>query len=326
MLTLFGQVIWPASITYLCAMMALSLCQTYWQIMLIQGLLMGGVSGFMQFPAFAAVSQYFEKNRAGALGLVVSGSSIGGIVIPIALSKLLNSSSLGFGWSVRILGFIILPLIAFACVTVKARIPPRKSNFWLISAYKSPRFIILITALFFMFFGMLTPMFYLPTYAVTRGVSSTLSGDLLSILNAASTFGRIIMGIFADKYGRFNLFALGGVVTGTIVCCMDSATSTAGLIMFAIAFGFSSGSIISGATTSFSICPDDARDIGTYMGMGMAISGLGGLIGPPITGVLVGTAGGFFEVSMFSGSMCLFGGFLVLVGKMFTAKGFLGRT
>lgn len=286
---------------------------------------MGCVMGFMQFPAFAAVSQYFEKNRAGALGLAVSGSSIGGIVIPIALSKMLNSSSLGFGWSVRILGFIILPLMAFACVSIKARLPPRKTEFWLVSAYKDSRFVVLIIALFFMFFGMLTPMFYLPTYAITQGMSPTLSGYLLSILNAASTFGRIIMGLLADRYGRLNLFALGGAVTGIIVFCMDSATSNAGLIVYSICFGFASGTIISGASAAFSICPQDARNIGTYMGMGMAISGLGTLIGPPINGAIVGTYGGFFQVSMFSGAMCLFGGILVFVAKMLTEQGLWGK-
>lgn len=107
--------------------------------------------GFLQLPAFAAVSQYFDKNRAAALGLAVSGSSIGGIIMPIALSKMLNGSSLGFGWSVRVIGFLILPFITFACVAIKARLPARKTNFWIMSAYREPRFIMLTIAMFFMF-------------------------------------------------------------------------------------------------------------------------------------------------------------------------------
>jgi MFS family permease len=307
-------------------MMMLSLCKTYWQFMIVQGVLMGILMGLLQFPAFAAVSQYFQKKRAAALGLAVSGSSIGGIIIPIVLSKLLNGTSLGFGWSVRIIGFIILPFMAFSCVTVKARLPPRVSQFWLTSAYKSTNFLMLILGLFFMFIGMTTPLFYLPTYAVSQGMGTTLSGYLLSILNAASTFGRILVGILADKYGRLNMFAIGGVVSGIVVFCMNSATSNAGLIVYSVAFGFASGTIISGASAAFSVCPKDPRDIGTYMGMGMAISGLGALIGPPINGAIVGRYGGFFEVSMFSGAMCLFGGLVVIVAKASTKQGLLGRT
>lgn len=304
--------------------MILSLCNSYWQIMLVQGVLMGSIMGFLQFPAFAAVSQYFDKKRAAALGIVVSGSSIGGIVIPIALSKMLNSSTVGFGWSVRTIGFLILPFMLFACLTIKARLPSRSTAFWIPAAYKEVKFIILIVSLFFMFVGMFTPLFFLPTYAVSRGMDPTLAGYLLAITNASSTFGRVIPGVLADKYGRLNIFSLGGVTTGIVIFCMNSAATDAALIVYAVVFGFVSGTIISGASAAFSLCPKDPRDIGTYMGMGMSISSLGGLIGPPVNGAFVDRYGSFFEVSMFSGSMCLFGGLVALISKHFTAEGLLG--
>ncbi|EFE35067.1 uncharacterized protein ARB_06023 [Trichophyton benhamiae CBS 112371] len=288
------------------------------------GVLMGSIMGFLQFPAFAAVSQYFDKKRAAALGIVVSGSSIGGIVIPIALSKMLNSSTVGFGWSVRTIGFLILPFMLFACLTVKARLPSRSTAFWIPAAYKEVKFIILIVSLFFMFVGMFTPLFFLPTYAVSRGMDPTLAGYLLAITNASSTFGRVIPGVLADKYGRLNIFSLGGVTTGIVIFCMNSAATDAALIVYAVVFGFVSGTIISGASAAFSLCPKDPRDIGTYMGMGMSISSLGGLIGPPVNGAFVDRYGSFFEVSMFSGSMCLFGGLVALISKHFTTEGLLG--
>lgn len=306
-------------------MMMLSLCKVYWQVMLVQGVLQGIVMGLLQFPAFAAVSQYFEKNRAAALGLVVSGSSIGGIIIPIALSKMLNESSLGFGWSIRIIGFLILPFITFACLSIKARLPPRKTQLWLLSAYKDPRFIVLIAAMFFMLFSMFTPLFYLPSYAVSHGMRPSLAGYLLSIVNAASTFGRIIPGILADKYGRLNMLSVGGVATGIIIFCMSSVTSNAGFIVYSVFIGFFSGTIISGATAALSILPPSPRDVGTYMGMGTAIAGFGGLIGPPVNGVMVDKYGGFFEVSMLSGSMCVFGGLVVLSSKLLTKEGLFGK-
>lgn len=321
------QVIRPAAIVYVFAMMMLSLCKTYWQIMLVQGILMGIVSGFLQLPAFAAVSQYFEKNRAASLGLVMSGSSIGGIVMPLILSKMLNGSSLGFGWSVRVIGFLIMPFMLFACVGVKARLPPRETQFWTLSAFKDIRFVLLIVALFFLFFGMFTPFFYLPSYAVSQGMDPTLAGYLLAILNASSTFGRIIPGVLADKYGRINAFALGGVMTGIVIFCMNSATTNAGLIVYSIFFGFCSGTIISGAGAAFSLCPKDVRDVGTYLGMGLAISGFGGLIGPPVNGAIVNAYnGGYFEVSMFSGVLCLLGGIIAILAKRFTPQGILGNT
>ncbi|EPE32528.1 MFS general substrate transporter [Glarea lozoyensis ATCC 20868] len=322
---LFGSwSIRPAAVLYFFAIMMLSLCKTYWQFMLVQGILQGLVMGCLQFPAFAAVSQYFDKKRAVALGVVVSGSSIGGIIIPLVVSKLLNGSSLDFGWSIRIIGFLILPFMIFACVTVTARLPPRKSTFWLPKAFKEAKYLILIAALFFMFFGMFTPFYYLPTYAVTRGMNPTLAGYMLSIINATSTFGRILPALLADKYGRINMFSIGGIVCGITIFCMDLATNNTGLIIYSAVFGFASGTIISGASAAFSGCSNDSRNIGTYMGMGMAISALGGLVGPPINGLMVRQFEGFYEVSLLSGTMCLTGGLIALSAKMFTPEGLWG--
>ncbi|KAH8900474.1 MFS general substrate transporter [Thozetella sp. PMI_491] len=321
-----ASIIRPAALAYIFAMMMLSLCKTYWQIMLVQGVLMGVAMGFMQIPAFAAASQYFDKKRAAAIGFIVSGSSVGGIVIPIAITKMLNSSSLGFGWSVRVIGFLIMPFMLFACITVKARVPPRTTNFFIAAAFKDPKFVLLTAAMLFMFTGMFTPLFYLPSYAILRGMDATLAGYLLAVLNAASTFGRIIPGILADKYGRLNIFAFGGIVTGVVIFCLNSVTGTAGLAVYAVFFGFVSGTIISGGSVSLSICNKDPRDMGTYGGMGFAIAAFGSLIGPPVNGVFISQHGGFLGVSMFSGAMTLCGGIIVIIAKSLTPQGILGRT
>jgi MFS family permease len=238
---------------------------------------------------------------------------------------MLNSSSLDFGWSVGVIGFLICPFMAFACVTIKAHLPPRTTTFWISAAYKGKTFVVLIISLFLMFVGMFTPLFFLPTYAVTRGMNQTLAGYLLAIINGASTLGRVIPGVLTDKYGRLNIFALGGLATGTVVFCMNSATTNAALIAYSVVFGFISGTIISGASASFSLCPKDPRDFGTYMGIGMSICAVGLLIGPPINVAFVNRYGGFFGVSTFSGAMCLLCGCIALVTKVSTPQGILGR-
>ena len=293
--------------------------------MLVQGVLTGIAIGLLMFPAMAAVSQYFDKKRATALGLALSGSSIGGIVVPIALSKMLNGSSLGFGWTVRVIGLAMLPLLAFSCVTVKSRLPPRTTTFFIGAAFKEANFILLIVSVFFMCLGMFTPPFFIPKYAVTRGMDATLASYLLAILNAAATFGRIIPGMLADKFGRLNILALAGVITGIIICCLNKAETIATLVLYSVVFGFSWGTIVSGSSAAFAVCPKDPRDIGTYMGMGLAVSSFGALIGPPVNGMLVNRYGGFSEAFTFSGVMCLVGGCTALVSKAATPQGILGK-
>jgi MFS family permease len=322
---IYLQTLRPAAIGFVFCVMMISLCDQYWQFMLAHGVLLGICNGFMIYPALTAVSQYFDKKRAAALGITIAGSSIGGVVLPILFSKLLNGTNLGFGWSLRIVGFVFLPILGFSCIVIRARLPPRTTAFLKPSAFKETAFTSLIVASFFLFLGMLTPLFFLPSYAVTRGVSPTLASYLLAIVNGASTFGRVIPGILADKFGKLNILAGGGIVTGIIICCFNLAESTGALIAYSVIFGLASGTLISGVSAAYTGVPKDPREMGTYLGMGLALSALATLIGPPINGKLVEQYGGFFEVSIFSGIVVLFGGFLALASKLTTPEGFWSR-
>lgn len=309
-------------------MMMLSLCKTYWQVMLVQGVLMGCIMGFLQIPVMAVVSHWFDKKRAAAFGIVIAGSSLGGIVIPIAISKMLNGTSLGFGWTVRIIGFLILPLLLFSCVTIKARIPLGTSKVaipWA-EVFKNRTYQLVMASMFFLFMGVFTPLFYIPSYATTLGIETTLAGYTLAILNAASFFGRVIPGVFADKMGRMNAFAMGGIFTGIIIFCMDLPANTAGLIVYAVVVGFWSGTVVSGATAALTVCIADPRQTGTYLGVALFVAGFGALIGPPINGALLNKYGGFFEVSMFSGAVTLFGGLIALSAKATMPQGLISKT
>ncbi|KAL2812916.1 major facilitator superfamily domain-containing protein [Aspergillus cavernicola] len=318
-------VIRPAAILYIFALMMTSLCSEYWQFMLAQGVLVGLSTGFLQSPSMAAVSQWFDKKRAAALGLAVAGSSIGGVVFPIALSNMLNGSSLSFGWSIRIVAFMMVPTMAISCLTVRARLPPRTTAFFIGAAFKQTRYVLIIAAMFFMILGMFTPLFFIPSYAVSRGMDATLASYLIAITNGASTFGRIIPGILADKFGRLNAFGIGGIATGIVVCCMNKAESTAALVVYSVVFGFCSGTIISGGSAAITQCPRNPQEFGTYLGMGIALVGCAALIGPPVSGALVDRYGEFLELSIFSGVMCLVGGFIALFSKTTTDEGLFGR-
>lgn len=295
--------------------------------MFVQGVLLGSVMGLLQVPALAAVSQCFHKNRAAALGVAVSGASIGGIILPIILSKTLNSSALDFGWSTRIIGFVLMPLMIFACLSVRPRLPlgqTTRGKLFLWTAFKEPRFVMLSASLFLVFFGCYTPFFYLPTFAVKQGMDESTTGSLLAIANATSVFGRIVPGILADKFGKINTFAIGSILTGVAVFCMITAHTNAELMVYAACLGIVAGTTISGASAAFSTCPRDLRDVGTYIGMGMAIAGSGALVGPPVNGAIINTHGGYVAVCIFSGGMTVLGGVIAFVCKATTEEGLWG--
>ncbi|KAL8643444.1 MAG: hypothetical protein Q9226_008371, partial [Calogaya cf. arnoldii] len=97
--------------------MMTSLCTTYWQVILAQGVCVGLGAGCLFVPSIAVVSTYFTTpiKRAVATGLAVGGSSIGGIIYPIAFRQM--QPSLGFEWATRIIGFITMAVDLTAIVT-----------------------------------------------------------------------------------------------------------------------------------------------------------------------------------------------------------------
>ncbi|KAM5354202.1 hypothetical protein ACJ41O_000852 [Fusarium nematophilum] len=316
----------PAAVLYVFGIMMTSICKEYWQFMLAQGILTGLANGLLMFPALAAVPQWFNAKRGAAMGLAVAGSSLGAVVFPIVLSNLLTKTDLGFGWSVRITAFVMLPVLAFSALSIRSRLPPRRTHFFLWSSFREPMYVLLIVAMFFSMIGMFVPMFLLPTYAITKGMSESLAGYLVAIINAASIFGRIIPGVLGDKFGRINTFVAAAVATSVIIFCWPEAETNSSIIVVSAFFGFCSGAIISGGGVAITLCTDDAKNIGTYMGVGMALAGFAALIGPPVSGAMIDRYGRFEEVTYFGGAMTMFGALVAVAAKWASPKGILGRT
>ncbi|MCJ1269726.1 hypothetical protein MMC22_009618 [Lobaria immixta] len=317
--------IWPAAVAFVFSVMMTSICKEYYQFLLVQGIVGGISAGMSMAPCMAATPQYFQKNRGIALGLAVAGSSLGGVIFPIALGKMLSNPRLGFGWTVRICGFIILVVLAISCAGIRARLPPRKSQFFLLSAFKDAHYVAVIGATLLMILGVFIPLFYLPTYAVEHGMNKELASYLLAILNGASLFGRVLPGLLADRFGRLNTLCAAGLSSGILILCWPSTTTSVSIIVFSALFGFCSGAIVSGVSVCLASCSKDPGNIGTYMGMGMGIASFAALVGPPVNGALVTHYNGYDQVSIFSGMVVLAGAVTVILAKQMTGQGVFAK-
>jgi predicted MFS family arabinose efflux permease len=304
----------PPAILFIFSVMMTSLCTQYYQFMLAQGILGGICCGIMFTPAMAAIGQYFQARRGLAMGIAVSGSSLGGVIFPIALSKMMNES-LKFAWSVRIVGFIMLALLAIACATIRRRLPPRGGNILVPSAFKDPNYLLAIAAFFFLVWGMFFPFFYVEEFATSHGMSADLASYMLSILNAASVFGRLLPGLVADRFGNFLTLSMAGVATGILLLCWMAVHTNAGTIVFCIFYGFFSGALVSLLSPCFAQLAPRPNVIGAYLGMALTIDGLAGLTGTPICGALIAQYG-WHSAMIFSGVSVLVGSALVCATKL----------
>lgn len=74
--------------------------EQFWFVFMTQGVLMGLSISFVVQPALTVVGQHFNRHRALAMGLVSTGSAMGGIGFPLMLGHAFPK--VGFAVSVRL--------------------------------------------------------------------------------------------------------------------------------------------------------------------------------------------------------------------------------
>ena len=284
--------------------MMLSLVHEFWEAILAQAFVIGLGAGCLFVPSVAVISQYFDTRLVTAMGIAWSGSSLGGIIYPIMFNKLVKE--IGFPWAVRTIGFMAFGMLLIPVFTMKIRTkPPGKRGLFDKTAFtEAPVLAFMISGLFG-YAGMLIPFFYISFTSSAKGyASSDLSFYVLPMLNAASIFGRIIPSIVADKIGPHNMLIPTAAITAIIAYCIIAVKSFAGIVVTAVFYGFWSGAYLPLPPAIFAQLtpPDKKHLIGSRMGMGFTIMGLGILIGAPIAGAIAGSDNNFTGVYIWSGS------------------------
>ncbi|ATY64058.1 Major facilitator superfamily general substrate transporter [Cordyceps militaris] len=311
------------TIVYVFGLMMTSLATEYYQIFLAQAIVAAMGSSAIFHASMASIVSWFLKNRAAAYGIMVSGSSLAGVVLPIMMDHLIQR--IGFPSTIRVIAFLFLGLLIIANLTIKSRLPPNPRPFVLqeyVDTFKDVKMVLTIVGSFFFMWGMFLPFNYILLQAQAAGMTQTLVPYLLPILNAISIFGRVLPGLAADRFGRFNV-VLGIVLASAIsvLAIWIPVTSTAGIIAFAALFGFSSGGFISLAPTLIAQV-SDIRFIGTRVGTAFAVMAFGALTGSPIGGAIVSRQhGDYIGLQVFCG-VAMVAGFFFLVAARYAQVGF----
>jgi hypothetical protein len=130
-----------------------SFARNYTQVMLSQGLAQGLGNGFMLCPSVSNLSTYFVRKRALAISIMACGSATGGIVFPLLSQQLLPR--IGFAWTVRVMGFVMLFNMAIILTLARSRIPPRKSGpavEW--GAFREGPYVLFVAGMFCIYLGL----------------------------------------------------------------------------------------------------------------------------------------------------------------------------
>ncbi|KAK5171155.1 uncharacterized protein LTR77_004299 [Saxophila tyrrhenica] len=323
------------SILILLCTFLMSICTQYWHFMLAFGVLGGTGTSLVFTPAISAIAHWFMVKRGNATGLAAAGGSVGGVIFPLMLQRLF--ASVGWGWALRIQGFIFLALLIVANVLIRSRLPPKLGGNSMpdFRILRLPAFSLLTVGTYLMEWGLFTPIAYLTIYSIQSGaMSREFAVQLVAIFNAASSIGRWAPGYAADKFGRFNLMLI------TLSICMVAAfafwlpgavlsdgshpgsnTAIKALtIVYCVFGGFGSGANISLTPVCVGLMCD-TQEYGRYYSTCYSLVAIGTLTGTPIAGAIISANGGaYWGITIWTGInyllalLCFTGARVMLAG------------
>jgi MFS family permease len=292
------------------AFLLLSQINALWHVYLIWGILMGIGWGFSIIPILATIPKWFTKKRGLAMGITMTGSSLGGIVAPLLTQWLISSH--GWRWAYVILGLItmiiIIPITQFMKHNPQqSGLKPyggdetsedsrsRSSAIEILTLNRAIR-----TVQFWLFGLILTSMFlclasitvHIVPHASDIGIPTITAASILSVIAGIGILGRLGIGIISDRVG--GLLAL--------IACVSLATLAITWLMFAedmwmfyifaVLFGIAQG----GFLTLLSIVTAELFglvSLGTIIGGITLFATTGDAIGAPVAGSIFDITGNY---------------------------------
>ncbi|GAA5814561.1 hypothetical protein MFLAVUS_008059 [Mucor flavus] len=179
-----------------------------WQLYITQSFMHGMGGALLYIVSMSIAPQWFIKRKGLAMGIMASGSGVGGLIMPIVITSL--NESLGGAWCYRIIGIVNFVVSLLATLLLKEKpstVPKKKLNFNAIldfSVCKDPKFVIWCIAGNLSIMAYYIPVFYLPTHATKIGLSPTQGSALVAVFSAINVFGRIFSGYLGDHVGVVN--------------------------------------------------------------------------------------------------------------------------
>ncbi|KAJ2594480.1 hypothetical protein EV177_008357 [Coemansia sp. RSA 1804] len=255
-------------------------CTEVWQLALTQGVLAGAGIGTIFIIVSTIPTSWFSNNQGFLIGIVHSGSGVGGLVLAPLTRYLINKYQLS--GAVKILGIILaigLALISLGMASKPDELVDREDmeNIEIVSlsdnvsehkasslakkrmsvrsfgvrnvhntggVLRSPEFWYLNVAVMLAEAAFYVVLFFLPVYAIGIGLTSEQGALIAGVANGATILGRITIGYIADLAGNINMFFITHLfVTVSCFFLWFPAKSFMVMMIFACTFGIFAGSL-----------------------------------------------------------------------------------
>ena len=277
-----------------------SLASDLWMVYLSYGLLVGLGIAFVYTPSIANVQPWFSVRRGLAGGIASAGVGAGTLLLPLLVATAIDHMPWreAIRWlalAVLVLGLLAAALLRRAPSTAAVGDSGMAGGLDLREALRTPTFRWFYLATVLASPVMFIPFAHLSASARDLGLDEALAVGLVGLIGVGSLVGRFAIGWLADRLGRARTLVLMQLSMGLSYLVWAGAGGHALLVLFALWFGLSYGSIVSLLP---SICMDyfGARAVASVVGTLYSGAALGNLLGPVLAGAAFDRAGHYHGV------------------------------
>ncbi|ATY65469.1 Major facilitator superfamily transporter [Cordyceps militaris] len=294
----------------------------YWQLLLSQGVCQGLGCGVIFAPTVANTAVYFARRRSLAISASACGGATGGIVFPLIARTLLHR--VGFAWTLRVMGFVVLAVYAVVLLCVRTRLAPRKAGAFIdTTAFQEATYVLFAMSMFITLWATYFVYFYARAYAVNvlKG-SQDDSFNMLIVINAVGIPGRLIPAYLGDRYfGAVNVFLPTVFSMAVCVFAWVGVRSIRDEYIWIIFLGYFGAGIQGLFPSTLAGLTKDLSKSGTRIGMIFSVVSIAALTGPPLAGKLIDVRGGMYLGAQLWGGACLVvGGLILAAAKLCNTK------
>lgn len=313
-----------------------------WQLFLFQGFIVGiGISG-VDVVLLSTIARWFVRRRGTMSGIVKVGTGAGTLIAPLVLAWLISQG--GWRYAYLVVGITLLVLVVVsaqflrrdparmgllpdgAAVRNTADISKAESGLTFREALRARAFWMVCLMFFSTFFCTFSMIVHFAPAVVLNGQTEAVGATMVSVLGGASIVGRFLAGVGNDRAGsRRSILLVLGIFAMSFVW-LQVARSAWALGLFAVIYGFCHGgffTLVSPLVAEYF----GMRAHGAILGVMIFCGGVGGALGPYITGRMVDASGSFAgPFLLLLGMACVALASIILAGRSDTVTARTLRT
>ncbi|HHX35354.1 MAG TPA: MFS transporter [Gammaproteobacteria bacterium] len=279
-----------------------------------------GIGASTYIPAIALVMRWVDiKHQGLALGVMLSGGSIGAMIFPILLTHIteLYSWRVAMQFIAALALLVCVPLLLWLARLPKQPLPdsdeyidrknlPGKT---IKQAMRMPRYWLWVALQILMTLSSLGILVNVIPYLISIGYSPQEAATTFAFKSVAGLIGSFTFGILSSRWDVKPLLMIGTAIGGfgilALMLANDPSFGFTAVVVFTIAWG-ATFNLVNQLSPMLMEETVGQRNFGTLLGIGNLIAGVGAAFSPKLVGYLLDSSGSYSTALLLCGA-CMLG-------------------